>query len=173
MWLQDNCATSTEPVVLIVDSCVECSLTVPSAEFADIEDVSVGTADVIVTQVCPYCIVCHVLTTDSDCWRRSRYKLRDPCFPCHVQVDCQPPDNIVIRILEFRPSAGGYLKLVLLNVAGSGAISSLGIRRYQTEVSKIPHLTMRVSVHLQLDREIASCEQFQPLCSIQVARLFS
>lgn len=53
----------------------------------------------------------------------------------HAQVDCEPRDNIVIRILEFRPSAGGYLKLVLLNVAGSGAISSLGIRMYQTSAS--------------------------------------
>ena len=50
------------------------------------------------------------------------------------QVDCMPTANIAIRILDFRPTAGGYLKLVLLNVAGSGALSTLGVRKYQTSV---------------------------------------
>ncbi|KAK9809432.1 hypothetical protein WJX73_006635 [Symbiochloris irregularis] len=49
------------------------------------------------------------------------------------QVDCQPTDNIAIRLLSFRPDQGGYLKLVLLNVAGSGAVRSIGLRRYQSQ----------------------------------------
>lgn len=53
----------------------------------------------------------------------------------HVQVDCQPSSNIVIRLLSFRPGNGGYLKLVLLNVAGTGAVQSIGLRRYQSQVS--------------------------------------
>lgn len=35
-----------------------------------------------------------------------------------MQVNCSPPGNITIRVLEYRPSGGGYLKLTFLNVAG-------------------------------------------------------
>ena len=44
------------------------------------------------------------------------------------QVDCAPPGNIVIRVLQYRPDAGGYLKIVPLQTAGVGAVKAVGYR---------------------------------------------
>ena len=51
------------------------------------------------------------------------------------QVPCRPTNNIQLRILALRATAGGYLKLTLLDVAGGGALSSVSVRQYGTNVS--------------------------------------
>ncbi|KAL6782563.1 hypothetical protein ACKKBG_A07290 [Auxenochlorella protothecoides x Auxenochlorella symbiontica] len=43
-------------------------------------------------------------------------------------VPCAPPGDIVVRIDTFRPTLGGYLRLVLLSVAGQGPIDSVELR---------------------------------------------
>lgn len=48
--VQSTCRAGNSPTVLIVDSCPECSLTIPAAIFADVQDPSVGHADVTVKQ---------------------------------------------------------------------------------------------------------------------------
>ena len=61
------------------------------------------------------------------------------CWQLHlrVQVPCRPTNNIQLRILELRASAGGYLKLTLLDVAGGGALSSVAVRQYGTDVRPV------------------------------------
>ena len=51
------------------------------------------------------------------------------------QVDCAPQGNIVIRVLQYRQDAGGYLKLVPLQTAGIGAVKGVGFRASGATVS--------------------------------------
>ncbi|CAL8466633.1 g6169 [Coccomyxa elongata] len=44
---------------------------------------------------------------------------------CVDQVDCTPPGNIVIRVLEYRPTSGGYIKITPLETAGVATVSSV------------------------------------------------
>lgn len=50
-----------------------------------------------------------------------------------MQVNCTPPGDILIRVLEYRPSGGGYLKLTFLNVAGF--IGNVLVSQSQASVS--------------------------------------
>ena len=59
------------------------------------------------------------------------------------QVPCRPTNNIQLRILELRATEGGYLKLTLLDVAGGGALSSVSVRQYGTNVSACSSERMR------------------------------
>ena len=44
-----------------------------------------------------------------------------------VQVNCKPPGGIQIRLIQYRPTLGGYLKLAVLDVAGSGGLTAVGV----------------------------------------------
>ena len=50
-----------------------------------------------------------------------------------LQVDCDISGNIGIRVLEYRSSGGGYLKLTFLNTIGG--IDSVLISKTQADVS--------------------------------------
>ena len=54
------------------------------------------------------------------------------------QIDCQPPGNIRIDVDTFRPTKGGYIRLTLKWVAGSGNISSVELRESLTLEEKLP-----------------------------------
>ncbi|KAL3153699.1 hypothetical protein ABBQ32_013298 [Trebouxia sp. C0010 RCD-2024] len=43
------------------------------------------------------------------------------------QVDCPVSGNILVRLQQLAPMAGGYAKLALLNVAGSNGITAVGL----------------------------------------------
>ena len=45
-----------------------------------------------------------------------------------MQVDCTPPGDLAIRVLDFRAADGGYLKLTPWNAAGVGTVSAIGLR---------------------------------------------
>ena len=51
-----------------------------------------------------------------------------------VQVDCTPPGDLVVRVLDFRASDDGYLKLTPWNAAGVGAVSAIGLRSSSSAV---------------------------------------
>lgn len=55
-----------------------------------------------------------------------------------MQVDCDISGNIVIRVLEYRPSGGGYIKLTFLNIIGG--IDSVLISKSQASVRHQPAL---------------------------------
>ena len=59
-----------------------------------------------------------------------------------LQVDCGISGNIVIRVLEYRPSGGGYLKLTFLNIIGG--IDSVLVSKTQADVRH--HQTCSLSV---------------------------
>lgn len=52
-----------------------------------------------------------------------------------MQVDCTPPNNIVIRILSFRATAGGYVKLTHLQSAGVATVKSIEFKSSAAPVS--------------------------------------
>jgi len=52
-----------------------------------------------------------------------------------LQVNCAATGPITVRIEQLSPVAEGYIKLVLLNVAGSNGISSVAIAPTGTQVS--------------------------------------
>ena len=54
---------------------------------------------------------------------------------CCGQVDCTPPDGIVIRILAFRTSAGGYVKLTHLQSGGIATVKSIDFKSSTAPVS--------------------------------------
>lgn len=47
-----------------------------------------------------------------------------------MQIACEAEGGLVARVLMFRPEdqGGSYLKLVILNAAGSGSLRSIRIR---------------------------------------------
>jgi hypothetical protein len=51
-------------------------------------------------------------------------------------VDCEPDGNIVVDVDQFRTSDGGYARLALKSVAGSGDLTSVELRRSPSGVSK-------------------------------------
>ncbi|BDA41084.1 probable Expansin-B17 at N-terminal half [Coccomyxa sp. Obi] len=51
------------------------------------------------------------------------------------QVDCTPPGNIVIRVLEYRPTSGGYIKITPLDTAGVATVSSINTKASSADAS--------------------------------------
>lgn len=45
-----------------------------------------------------------------------------------MQVNCKPPGGIQIRLIQYRPTLGGYLKLAVLDVAGTGGLTAVGVK---------------------------------------------
>ena len=45
-----------------------------------------------------------------------------------MQVNCKPPGGLAIRLIQYRPTLGGYLKLAVLDVGGSGGLTAVGVR---------------------------------------------
>lgn len=43
-----------------------------------------------------------------------------------VQMSCPASGSILVRLQQLSPTAGGYVKLALLNAAGSNGITSVG-----------------------------------------------
>ena len=77
------------------------------------------------------------------------------CVPCikscnrwfsPIQVDCAPQGNIVIRVLQYRQDAGGYLKVAPLQTAGIGAVKGVGFRASGATVG-LPHAPQAVVLH--------------------------
>ena len=58
-----------------------------------------------------------------------------------MQVNCKPPGGIQIRLIEYRPTLGGYLKLAVLNVAGSGGLTAVGVKS-ASDVSQYPPFSL-------------------------------
>ncbi|KAK9813252.1 hypothetical protein WJX72_011488 [[Myrmecia] bisecta] len=46
----------------------------------------------------------------------------------YQQVPCNPPGNIVVKVVSYQPPPSAYIRLALLSVAGNGAITSVRIR---------------------------------------------
>ena len=43
-----------------------------------------------------------------------------------LQVNCPASGSILVRLQQLSPTANGYAKLALLNVAGSGGVTAVG-----------------------------------------------
>ena len=54
-----------------------------------------------------------------------------------MQVDCTPPNDIVIRVLSFRATSGGYVKLTHLQSAGVATVRSI---EFKTSAALVSHL---------------------------------
>ena len=57
-----------------------------------------------------------------------------------VQVNCPASGSILVRLQQLSPTAGGYVKLALLNVAGSNGITSVGFAPSGSQVTPLPLL---------------------------------
>lgn len=56
-----------------------------------------------------------------------------------VQVDCTPPGNLEIRVLEYRPSSGGYLKITPWQTAGLATVAKIEYKQSGAAVSEQFH----------------------------------
>ena len=65
-----------------------------------------------------------------------------------MQVDCTPPNNIVIRVLSFRATSGGYVKLTHLSSAGIATARSIEFKNTAAPVSQTD-LSITLSCELQ------------------------
>ncbi len=60
---------------------------------------------------------------------------------CHAsvfavpQVSCNPPGLIVVDVQQLRTTAGGYIKLALDSVKGSGQLTGIALRQTPSLVS--------------------------------------
>ena len=50
-------------------------------------------------------------------------------------MDCTPPGNIIIRILSFRATSGGYVKLTHLLTAGIATVKNIDFKSSPAPVS--------------------------------------
>lgn len=75
-------------------------------------------------------------------------------------MDCDISSNIVIRVLEYRASGGGYLKLAFLNTIGG--VYSVLISKTQADVSIVKRYSLSV---LKLHPDpVGACTQFCVRC---------
>ena len=51
-----------------------------------------------------------------------------------MQVSCAATGSIIVRLMQLAPVANGYAKLALLNVAGTGAVSTVALAPTGTQV---------------------------------------
>ena len=51
-------------------------------------------------------------------------------------MDCAPPNDIVIRVLSFRATSGGYVKLTHLSSAGIATVRSIESKNTAAPVSR-------------------------------------
>lgn len=51
------------------------------------------------------------------------------CLWCGAQVECAPPTNVTLDVDQFRATEGGYIRLALESVAGSGSITAIELRQ--------------------------------------------
>lgn len=54
-----------------------------------------------------------------------------------LQVECAPTSPIVVDVDTYRTTQGGYLRLDLQDVAGSGALASVELRKALEGVSAL------------------------------------
>ncbi len=52
-----------------------------------------------------------------------------------MQVDCTPPGNLEIRVLEYRSTSGGYLKITPWQTASIAAVSKIAFKQSSADVS--------------------------------------
>jgi hypothetical protein len=52
-----------------------------------------------------------------------------------MQVECEPADDIAIKVSDYRASEGGWIRLVLRNVAGDAGIVHVELSKAMPEVS--------------------------------------
>ena len=55
------------------------------------------------------------------------------------KVDCTPPGNLEIRVLEYRPTSGGYLKITPWQTAGVATVSKIEYKQSSAAVSNCLH----------------------------------
>lgn len=48
--------------------------------------------------------------------------------PPLMQAPCDPPTDIVVVVTGYRPTQGGWIRLALLGVAGSGDVTAVEIK---------------------------------------------
>eukprot|EP01024_Parvocaulis_polyphysoides_P036669 TRINITY_DN3259_c0_g1_i3.p1 TRINITY_DN3259_c0_g1~~TRINITY_DN3259_c0_g1_i3.p1 ORF type:complete len:465 (-),score=51.32 TRINITY_DN3259_c0_g1_i3:454-1695(-) len=46
------------------------------------------------------------------------------------RVSCQPPSGMVVRVTDYRETYGGWIRLVIMEVAGKANIKSVGLRQH-------------------------------------------
>lgn len=63
---------------------------------------------------------------------------------CLLQVDCTPTGDIVIRVLEYRPTLGSYIKITPLETAGVATVSSVD---YKASSAAVRHSPITVHLH--------------------------
>ena len=68
------------------------------------------------------------------------------------QVDCTPPGDIIIRILSFRATSGGYVKLTHLQTAGVATVKSIDFKSSPAPVSRC-HMHKDPATRPQRERE--------------------
>lgn len=56
-----------------------------------------------------------------------------------LQVSCAATGSLIVRLVQLTATANGYIKLALLNVAGSGAASAVGLAPTGTQ-ARAKHL---------------------------------
>lgn len=59
-----------------------------------------------------------------------------PCTP--LQVPCQPPEGIAVKVDAWRTHNGSWMRIVFSNVAGDGGLSKVSIRPAPTPLRPAP-----------------------------------
>ncbi len=76
------------------------------------------------------------------------------CIGCIGQVPCNPPGNMVVKVMDARPTEGGYLKIVNTQLAGNAVVSDVKVR--EAVRSRPFHTpTLLISVSFLCTRECA------------------
>lgn len=90
-----------------------------------------------------------------------------------LQVDCTPPGNIVIRVLEYRPTSGGYIKITPLETAGVATVSSIDYKASSADVRHYiitKHITaFQLTFHAVPDHQLKAVEA---TCEVPLQLLF-
>eukprot|EP01023_Acetabularia_acetabulum_P061246 TRINITY_DN7395_c0_g1_i2.p1 TRINITY_DN7395_c0_g1~~TRINITY_DN7395_c0_g1_i2.p1 ORF type:complete len:463 (-),score=87.63 TRINITY_DN7395_c0_g1_i2:563-1804(-) len=66
------------------------------------------------------------------------------------RVPCDPPAGMVVRVTDYRESAGGWIKIVIMEVAGKANIANVGLRHHkQHHTQNISNLRWQVGDNAQ------------------------
>lgn len=93
----------------------------------------------VIAQITSTCTSCTAsdLSISQDAFQRLGGSIAAGRLPISYRgpVECTPPGNMSLSILEYRAAEGGYLRLVPFNVAGASGISSVELRQTPLSVS--------------------------------------
>ena len=90
-----------------------------------------------VVDTCPACLPNNI-NIDRDAFLRLGGSPAAGTLPVTFRpIECSPPPsvNISVAVTEYRPTEGGWLRLVLANLAGSTGVASVELRQSPLAVS--------------------------------------